>query len=175
MCDKERLVSVLRPQLPTRRKLGDVGGTATLGKACALGKVGTIGESFDVSRNLSRVSGAISVKHDNDVAGGGSKTMLESIALAATTLVNNTNVGAKALGDFDGVVGAETIDQNHFVEVKGVKLGEDVGKVLGLIQRRNDDADQWRRNNLEMTVGNAWFGGGEVNNNFIRRQIFRRL
>lgn len=147
---------------------GDVGRAATTSKTSAFGEVGAVDEGLDICGDLTGVSRAISVKHDDDVAGSGLEAVLEGVALATTGLVDDTDIRAQSLRYLDGVVGGVPIDDENFVDVLLSKELEDVRQVLGLVEGRNNDRNLWGLYDAEVRTGrDVWLAASQVDDDVV--------
>jgi hypothetical protein len=126
--------------VPELAQPGDVARTGPGHKTRALGEVGPLLEGVDEAGDLGRVGGAVGVEHDDEVTLGHREAAGQGVALAFSGLAHHQDVGAELFGHLDGVVARVAVDQDHLVAL-GVKGGEDVGEVEGLVLGRDDDAD----------------------------------
>ena len=111
-----------------------------------LGVVRPVEQRGDEALDLGAVGRAVGVHHHDDVAGASGEPGPQGVALPAARLTDDHDVRIMRPGDRRRSVDRVPVDENELVRV-GRQRRENVREVVGLVQRRDDDAD-FRRPNV---------------------------
>ena len=114
---------------------------AAVEKARPLHHVGARSERRDEPRDVPRIGRSVGVDGHDDVTGGGGEAERKRIPLAGSELPEHAHLRPEPSRGGNGRVARPAVHDDHLVQIAREPF-EDARKVLRLVERRNDHADE---------------------------------